>query len=200
MIMKDLTPDHDFSREVDCTFKGERYSVRDNGVLMRYPRIDGRPRPTDNHWTFGKLNSKNGYMFIASIRIHQIVATAFHGVPPTKEYIVDHIDTNKQNNRQENLRWLTRLENILLNPITEYAEQLRENEILFQNMSYGAIILKSATIEKEEVLLVLYEIIREENRDKRWGIMKITSEYEKFVHEIIPNYNNSLEHILANRC
>jgi hypothetical protein len=83
MIMKDLTPDHDFSREVDCTFKGERYSVRDNGVLMRYPRIDGRPRPTDNHWTFGKLNSKNGYMFIASIRIHQIVATAFHGVPPT---------------------------------------------------------------------------------------------------------------------
>jgi len=57
-------------------------------------------------------------MFIASVRIHQIVATAFHGVQPAKEYVVDHKDTNRQNNRPENLRWLTRLENTLLNPIT----------------------------------------------------------------------------------
>jgi hypothetical protein len=46
------------------------------------------------------------------------LATAFHGEAPTKEHVVDHIDTNKQNNRPENLRWVTRLENILLNPIT----------------------------------------------------------------------------------
>ncbi len=57
-------------------------------------------------------------MFIASVRIHQIVATAFHGVQPTKEYVVDHIDTNRQKYRPENLTWLTRLENTLLNPIT----------------------------------------------------------------------------------
>ncbi len=68
--------------------------------------------------TFGKLNSKTGYLEIASARIHRIVATAFHGEPPTKEHVVDHIDTNKQNNRPDNLRWVTRLENILLNPIT----------------------------------------------------------------------------------
>lgn len=34
------------------------------------------------------------------------------------QHIVDHIDTNRQNNRPENLRWLTKLENILNNPIT----------------------------------------------------------------------------------
>lgn len=104
--------------EIVCNYKGERYSVRDNGAVLRFPIIGKRPRPTDNNWTLGKLNSKTGYFEIVSVRIHRIVATAFHGEPPTKEHVVDHIDTNKQNNRPENLRWVTRLENILLNPIT----------------------------------------------------------------------------------
>jgi len=57
-------------------------------------------------------------MEIGSARIHRIVAMAFHGEPPTSQHVVDHIDTNRQNNRPENLRWVTRFENILLNPIT----------------------------------------------------------------------------------
>lgn len=107
-----------FKKECECIYKVERYSVRDNGAVLRFPLDIRRPRPTDNKWTFGKLNSKTGYLEIASVRIHRIVATAFHGEPPTKEHVVDHIDTNKQNNRPDNLRWVTRLENILLNPIT----------------------------------------------------------------------------------
>lgn len=116
--MADYSPDNDFSREVDCTYKNERYSVRDNGAVLRYPRVINRVRPTDNKWTFGKPNIRNGYMEIASVRVHIIVATAFHGVRATKKYVVDHIDTNRQNNRPENLRWLTRFENAVLNPIT----------------------------------------------------------------------------------
>ena len=46
------------------------------------------------------------------------MATAFHGEPPEPHYVVDHIDSNCRNNRPENLRWLTRLENALLNPVT----------------------------------------------------------------------------------
>lgn len=109
---------NDFALENECIYKEERYSVRDNGSVYRH-QLDGkRPRPTDNNWTFGRLNIKTGYLEIASVRVHRIVATAFHGEPPTKEHVVDHIDTNKQNNRPDNLRWVTRLENILLNPIT----------------------------------------------------------------------------------
>ncbi len=109
---------HDFYCEADCLYDGERYSVRDNGSVLRHPRTGKRPRPTDNKWTFGKPNSQNGYMHIASVRIHRIVATAFHGEPPTPQHVVDHIDTNRRNNRPENLRWMTRLENALSNPIT----------------------------------------------------------------------------------
>ena len=107
---------NDFNKETICEFKGETYSVRDNGAVMRHPKKS--VRKTDNIWTFGKVSQDNGYMFIGSVRIHQIVATAFYGSRDTKIYVVDHIDTNRQNNRLENLRWLTRFENVILNPIT----------------------------------------------------------------------------------
>lgn len=108
----------DFQREVDCIYDGDQYSVRDNGAVLRHPRAGKRLRPNDGEWVFGKPNSQNGYMHISQKRVHRIVATAFHGTPPEPEYVVDHIDTNRQNNRPENLRWVTRLENALNNPVT----------------------------------------------------------------------------------
>lgn len=107
-----------YSREVTIDYKGEKYSVRDNGAIFKHARNNERKRPTDEVWTFGKVNSK-GYLAIAGETIHRIVCFAFHGEPDTPQHIVDHIDTNRQNNRPENLRWLTKLENILNNPITK---------------------------------------------------------------------------------
>lgn len=107
-----------YALNLECSYKSEQYCARDNGAVFRHPLEGKRSRPTDNIWTFGKLNNKTGYLEIASVPIHRIVARAFHGEPPSKEHVVDHIDTNKQNNRPENLRWVRRLENILLNPIT----------------------------------------------------------------------------------
>jgi len=108
----------DFQREVDCVYDGEHYSVRDNGAIFRHPRADKRPRPNDNKWTFGKENSSNPYLHLSNVRIHRVMATAFHGEPADHKYVVDHIDTNCRNNHPENLRWLTRLENALKNPVT----------------------------------------------------------------------------------
>lgn len=113
-----LNIDDFYSKEIDCIYKGDHYSVRDNGTVMRHHQENKRKRKYDDIWTFGNANVRTGYMELSGERIHRIVATAFHGEPPTVEHVVDHIDTNRKNNRPENLRWVTRLENALLNPIT----------------------------------------------------------------------------------
>lgn len=107
-----------YTREVECEYKGERYKVRDNGAIYRMAR-EGKPkRAKDEVWTFGEKMDR-GYAKFCSESVHRIVAVAFLGEPPSKQHVVDHIDTNRQNNRPENLRWLTKLENILLNPYTK---------------------------------------------------------------------------------
>ena len=108
-----------FSFEVkECNYKGEHYSVRDNGEILRHQRGRKRKRKLDDIWTLGTPNPKTGYMVFCKESVHRIVATAFHGEAPSNQHIVDHIDTNRRNNRPENLRWVTRIENVLKNPIT----------------------------------------------------------------------------------
>lgn len=107
---------NDYTEEKECVYKNEKYSVRNNGMVLRHPK-GNKVRPSDNKWTFGIVGDK-GYLYIAGVQVHRIVATAFLGEQPSKEYVIDHKDTNKQNNRPENLRWLTREENILKNPVT----------------------------------------------------------------------------------
>lgn len=111
-----ITPDEGFVEVMECDYKGEHYSVRDNGAIMRHAK--DRKRPNDNQWTFGRKDLESGYMRFCGEAVHRIVATAFHGEAPSSQHVVDHIDTNHCNNRPTNLRWVTKLENILLNEIT----------------------------------------------------------------------------------
>lgn len=108
----------EFEVEKECIFEDERYLVRNNGAVFRFPKIGRKARKNDNEWTFGKETPSHPYLHISGTRAHRIVATAFHGDPTEDNMVVDHIDTNCKNNRPENLRWLTRLENALKNPIT----------------------------------------------------------------------------------
>jgi hypothetical protein len=109
---------NEFEDEKRVVYRNETYHVRDNGAILRELRAPGRKRKLDDFWTFGRPNRATGYMTFSNQVVHRIVATAFHGESPGKQYVVDHIDTNRRNNRVENLRWVTRLDNLLHNPIT----------------------------------------------------------------------------------
>ena len=131
--------DH-YKSQADCVYKAEHYSVRDNGAIFRHSRKNKSLRKLDNEWTFGTPNNY-GYMLMASEVVHRIVAYAFLGEPPTSKHIIDHIDTNRQNNRPQNLRWLTKLENILINSITV-------KRIIFRCGSIDAFLKDPSDIKK----------------------------------------------------
>ena len=114
----------DYNEVKDCIYKDEHYSARDNGAIMRHQREGMRKRKLDGVWSFGTPNAATGYMDFCGERVHRIVATAFHGQAPSEQHVVDHIDTNRHNNRPNNLRWLTKLENILINEITRRKVEL----------------------------------------------------------------------------
>lgn len=130
-----------FEDERETEFKEETYLVRDNGAVLRQGRADARRRKLDDVWTFGTLNKHSGYLVISEHVVHQIVATAYHGARPSNDHVVDHIDTNRLNNRPENLRWVTRLENVLLNPITRRRIELAFGslEAFFDNPGASAV-------------------------------------------------------------
>ena len=149
---------NDFTKVKECVYDGERYSVRDNGAILRHHRPGMRKRKNDNTWTFGKENTENPYLLISGVRVHRIVATAFHGEPPASIFVVDHIDTNCRNNRPENLRWLTRLENTLKNPVTrkkiEYLcgsiKAFLENPQMLNDLQSNPNIAWMRTVTQEE--------------------------------------------------
>ena len=64
-----------------------------------------------------------GYLKAGNYHIHRMVAETFIPNPDNKRY-VDHIDTNKFNNRVDNLHWVTDSEN-MLNPITRKENSTR---------------------------------------------------------------------------
>ena len=81
------------------------------------------------------LNKKTGYYSVSlwnyknkrkiNKYIHRLVAEIF--IPnPDKKAFVDHIDTNKNNNSVENLRWVTQKENVR-NKLT--LQHMKENHV-----------------------------------------------------------------------
>ena len=61
----------------------------------------------------GLTKSKNGYLIIRvkgkRMYVHRLVMLAFHG---KSDLTVDHLNMNKQDNRLENLEYVTAVENI----------------------------------------------------------------------------------------
>ena len=193
-----------FSEEKDCEYKGEIYSVRDNGAVMRHLRVGKKARKDDGVWTFGTKDEAIGYMKIGQHRVHIIVATAFYGQKDSKVYVVDHIDTNRCNNRADNLRWLTRLENVLMNPVTlkrvtmlcggDITKFLENPSCLRDLTGTNQDLTWMRTVSPEEAVTAYFNVMRwglkpiDESNHKRTNIKNNKSEwiYKESHNYIVP--------------
>lgn len=99
-----------------------RYAVSDLGRVKSLPRIEPR-----GSWTISVRGrvlragiTSVGYPLVVlcgegkpkSVMVHRLVAQAFLGDPPSK-HEVDHRNGRRDDNRAENLRWVTRSQNNL---------------------------------------------------------------------------------------
>ena len=131
-------------------------------------RVKSLKRPT-RHGTFTykqiilKPRIKRGYYVVylykdkevTNFPVSRLVASAFIPNPDNKPE-VDHIDTNRLNNNVENLRWVTRSEN-MNNPLTK----LHQMESMRNNIKLSRAVVQ-LTLDNE--IVAIYPSAKEVQR------------------------------------
>lgn len=92
------------------------YQIREDGLIRRVtPTKNGRMNQV-GEIRKPHLNSKYGHLLVVLYTpdgskvghsVHNLVARAFHGLPPTPDHEAAHNDGNTSNNHYTNIRWAT---------------------------------------------------------------------------------------------
>jgi len=69
-----ISPNDDYIEEMECDYKGEHYSVRDNSAVMRHAREGEKPRKYDNKWLFNTRRTDDGYLMFCNERTRIVVS------------------------------------------------------------------------------------------------------------------------------
>lgn len=157
-----------YESEYGIDMEGNVYSFRKEIILRQYLVSSGYPAVS--------LSKGGKHKMIA---VHRLMAITY--LPPiTGKNHIDHIDTNKNNNRLENLRWCTSKENAN-NPITVIHR--KENALRGEKHPMYGKHRPAESIEKARQKMIGHPTseetrrkIGDANRGKKW-----TEEQRRFI-------------------
>lgn len=135
---QDVRPDNVTEwRVVDENNKGTTYVTNYGGSplitkcgkhTMRCQRICISPAMLANHIHRGYKRFTSTASWISDKLVHRVIYQAFHPDEDMTGKQIDHIDGNRYNNRVDNLRACTNLEN------AHFAAQIRRGEVIVTNL------------------------------------------------------------------
>ena len=102
----------------------------------------------------GSLNKQDGYIYVnrnepgkGAYALHRMIMLTFSPIQNTENYIVDHINGKRDDNKLENLRWLTQRQN----------SEERDKNYITLNKNFQACIQKFGY---EQLNIFLEEILK----------------------------------------
>lgn len=103
--------------KIVSTLQEEEWKIYPNNTRYEITR-SGKVRIADTKKLVGALNSY-GYIVVTDqtkeqveyYRVHRMVMETFAPIENSEDFVVDHIDGNRQNNDISNLRWVTLRQN-----------------------------------------------------------------------------------------
>lgn len=135
---------------------GDRYQVSDKGRVIGARGFVLKPRIHSNGYlrVFVAINGK-----VRDEYVHRLVARAFHGEPVAPRVEVDHVNGKRDDNRAENLRWLS------------VAENRARRRKLFGEASPSA---KLSDDQRREIIAIAIHPARDRDLAKRFGVSRET--------------------------
>lgn len=143
----------------------EDYMVSNMGRVKSKARLSRQNHPLPERILSQHYNS-SGYRYVDCVNdfgrkhllVHRLVAQAFVG-NPRRLNEVDHIDTNKDNNHADNLRWCTHSENHLNCLTVELKRKINKGKHLSPQAK--AKISKPISVFKDGALLYTFSSYKE---------------------------------------
>ena len=165
------------------TIKDFSDKIRPNYSVSNYGRIRN-----DTTGKIIKPLNRNGYCSVGimkngfQINIHRLVAFAFYGFPNDSKYVVNHIDTNRKNNKLKNLEWVSQYQNNEHAIITGVGHTMKRgsDNILAKISEVEARVVSKTLVEQcrnsrktyellnERYPSITLDIVRDINRKRTW--------------------------------